>query len=50
MSTSTIAVYHYFHYIAKNVKYPFEMTRSASSNDPKYLSENERVPLLPRRP
>ena len=35
--------------IAKNVKYPFEMTRSASSNDPKYLSENERVPLLPRR-
>ena len=25
--------------IAKNVKYPFEMTRSASSNDPKYLFE-----------
>ena len=25
--------------IAKNVKYPFEMMRSASSNDPKYLFE-----------
>ena len=25
--------------IAKNVKYPFEMTRPASSNDPKYLFE-----------
>ena len=43
--------------IAKNVKYPFEMTRSASSNDPKYLFETteyyyhrtlERLlPLLP---
>ena len=27
--------------IAKNVKHPFEMTRPTSSNDPKYLSENE---------
>ncbi|EMS46712.1 hypothetical protein TRIUR3_27921 [Triticum urartu] len=27
--------------IAKNVKHPFERTRPTSSNDPKYLSENE---------
>ncbi|XP_037449573.1 serine/arginine repetitive matrix protein 1-like [Triticum dicoccoides] len=27
--------------ISKNVKHPFEMTRPTSSNDPKYLSENE---------
>ncbi|XBI64177.1 hypothetical protein VPH35_044403 [Triticum aestivum] len=27
--------------IAKNVKHPFEMTRPTSSNDPKYLFENE---------
>jgi len=43
--------------IAKNVKYPFEMTRSASSNDPKYLFETTEyyyhrtleclLPLLP---
>ena len=27
--------------IAMNIKHPFEMTRPTSSNDPKYLSENE---------
>ncbi|EMS57389.1 hypothetical protein TRIUR3_33750 [Triticum urartu] len=27
--------------IAKNVKHPFKITRPTSSNDPKYLSENE---------
>ena len=60
--TTTVAenrqVYLYLVFgIAKNVKYPFEMTRSASSNDPKYLFETteyyyhrtlERLlPLLP---
>ena len=27
--------------IAKNIKHPFEMMRPTSSNDPRYLSENE---------